>query len=493
MSCFIRIPYPASATAFNTSLGVLTLTGEESAANYQEALRRVEYNNLKSTLFEGNRTIVFNAGDSDTFLSETEHFYEFIEADGITWYEANTASTQRYYFGCQGYLMTVTSAAENAFAVSQLGGARGWMGAGDVESNKVWKWLCGPEKGLHFFTQTQDASGCGVGGTNVPGQYSNWDKDEPNDWSGGCEHGEDFAHFLQDGTWNDYAFDNKNIDGYIVEYGGRTNDPPLHFADSATVQVRSANHPPDIPVLITPGNCPDLGSTGPPDDDLNTAGRTQNPRPKLIWRVPLDDDNNKLNFKVWYESGNSSAGAAYEAFSASSVTGFTYYSSDIWTNFPFGGVTNYDTAWVGYVPQSDVCAGYTDIYWKVCAYDGVTDGTTSSIRRFLCGGRTWTDNPLPAQGTFRDDYIIELREEADYALLFRNTPAKSWTDPTLTPGSTSVRDEHIMELRAAVAQVTTNTGEWFPSTNWTDHPIIPFITPMKKQHISELRDAIESL
>ena len=50
-----------------------------------------------------------------------------------------------------------------------------------------------------------------------------------------------------------------------------------------------------------------------------------------------------------------------------------------------------------------------------------------------------------------------------------------------------------MELRAAVAQVTTNTGEWFPSTNWTDHPIIPFITPMKKQHISELRDAIEDL
>jgi hypothetical protein len=480
--------------SFNVGSGMLTLSGNTNAETFQQALRRVEYVNTDNPLTTGNRKILFNAGDGGTYLSETEHFYEFIPASGITWHDAYTASTQRFYFGCQGYLMTVTSATENAFAVSQLGGNRGWMGASDVESNKVWKWVTGPEKGLHFFTQTQNASGCGVGGTNVPGQYSNWDDGEPNDWNDGCEHGEDYAHFLNDGAWNDYDYDNSNIDGYIVEYGGRTNDPPLHFADAAILQVQSANNPPGTPTLVSPVHGADAGTPGPADDNLSGSGRTQNPRPKLIWQVPSDLDDNKLNFYVWHEPGNTNAGTVYAAFSGSSVSNFSWYVNGSWTNFPLGGVTNYTVGRVGYTPSNDVCTTYTDVYWKVTAYDGIDQSDTSAVRRFLCGGRTWTDDPLPASGPFRDDYLVELREETEYMLFFRGMSSATWTDPTLDADSTPVRDDHIMELRAALTQVVTNTGQQGTTlTNWTDHPIIPMITRMKSDHISELRDAVGGL
>jgi len=76
-------------------------------------------------------------------------------------------------------------------------------------------------------------------GDAVDGEYSNWAGAEPNHWYGG----EDFAHYWSDGRWNDYPVDNGNIDGYVVEYGGFSDDPNVQLSDTKTVTV-SADEPP---------------------------------------------------------------------------------------------------------------------------------------------------------------------------------------------------------------------------------------------------------
>ena len=52
-------------------------------------------------------------------------------------------------------------------------------------------------------------------GSPVDGFYNNWRTTEPNDLNG-----EDFGHMFPAGDWNDYAFDNSLIEGYVVEFGG---------------------------------------------------------------------------------------------------------------------------------------------------------------------------------------------------------------------------------------------------------------------------------
>lgn len=474
--------------------GKLTLYGRTNDTVFQEALRRVKYQNTSNNVIVGTRTIIFNAGGGDNYLSETRHFYQFISSSGITWSNAYKAATQRVYFGCQGYLMTVTSAAENAFALTQLNNKQGWMGASDNESNKIWKWVSGPETGQHFFTQSADAFGCGIGGTNVPGMYSNWSTDEPNDWKSssdiGCEHGEDYAHFYANGLWNDYPNNNSSIQGYIVEYGGYTNEPALDFADATQLQVQKSNTAPGTPTLVSPVNCPNAGGAGPSGDNLNLYGRTQNSRPKFIWVPPADVDTNKLNFSIWIAAGQTNAGTTAYDSSVSGFSNFTYFIDGSWTDFPSGGVTNYNVGYVGYQPSNNLTSAYTDLYWKVCAYDSLVSGTVSGVRRVIYGGRSWTDDPLSPHAPFRDEYITELRQELNYALRFRGMSTNTWTDDPIVPYVTRIRDDHIMELRAAAVQIVTNTGCATNSINWTDDTLVPGTTPFRRQHIEELRAII---
>ncbi|POB00800.1 DUF4347 domain-containing protein, partial [Halopseudomonas oceani] len=136
------------------------------------------------------------------------HYYEYVSAPGMTWADAKAAAESRELFGLKGYLATVTSAEENAFITPKLGGD-GWMGASDAAVEGQWRWVTGPEAGTLFWTGTGS-------GSSVDGNYENWGDGEPNNAGE-----EDYAHFISsNGNWNDYAFDNGAISGYIVEYGG---------------------------------------------------------------------------------------------------------------------------------------------------------------------------------------------------------------------------------------------------------------------------------
>lgn len=259
--------------------GLLTLSGDDSLANYQAALRQVTYQytgawgegivNGKKTSLVAPRTVEISIGSS-LFYDGTGHYYEFVTSEGITWADARTAAAARTYAGRQGYLVTVSSAGEDDFIKGKLQG-QGWMGATDDPKvitpddasddavDKQWFWVTGPEAGTQFFAQTSN-NGCGSGGTPVDGQYSNWNDNEPNDAAytrqGGpnapsannCAFNEDFAHYLTNGKWNDYPNDVNGLDaryfsvnGYVVEYGGMAGDTPSDPSQTGQVTIKMVN------------------------------------------------------------------------------------------------------------------------------------------------------------------------------------------------------------------------------------------------------------
>lgn len=220
--------------SYDALTGILSLSGTASAAAYQAALRSVTYSNSAGGApTAGTRQITFSLG-SGLHHGGTGHFYEFVPAAAISWADARTAAEGRSYFGLQGYLVTVTSAGENAFIQGKLSG-QGWMGASTPVFTvpRTWSWVTGPEAGTAFFTQTGQHSAGSGGGVAIDGLYDAWAGGEPNNWSDM----ESYAHFYVDGSWNDYPGEIGSIAGYVVEYGGLEGDPTVSLSATRAVEV----------------------------------------------------------------------------------------------------------------------------------------------------------------------------------------------------------------------------------------------------------------
>ena len=241
------------------------------------------------------------------------------------------------------------------------------------------------------------------------------------------------------------------------------------------------NISPGAPVLLSPTNLP-------PGNDFATYGRTLNPRPRLIWSVPLDAESNTLHFKVYYDQ---TAASTLVANSSNSQAGFEFYNGTTWAAFPSGGVPSTNTGFkVRFEPQSDL-ANNTNTNWRVVANDGTVDGASSATNRFWVGGRTWTDATLAPGGWIRVAHITELREEANYARACRSLATNAWTDPELTANATAIRAVHLTDLREVVAGLTNVTGETLAP--WADDPIVPNVTAIQTNHVLELRQALETV
>lgn len=160
--------------------------------------------------------------DGTTVFATNGHFYEFVTAPQITWQDAKVAAEQRTYNGMQGYLATVTSAAEDGFVSQKLNG-EGWIGASDAAVEGTWKWVTGPEAGQQFWSGLWN-------GSSVNGMYENWAGGEPNNAGD-----EDYAHYWSTGLWNDYPNYAGGISGYIVEYGGLSGDCNTNNTSTADI------------------------------------------------------------------------------------------------------------------------------------------------------------------------------------------------------------------------------------------------------------------
>jgi hypothetical protein len=157
------------------------------------------------------------------------HFYRPIST-GTTYTNARAASELTTFKGQKGYLVTITSADEDAFIFNNVPQGNIWFALTDEVSEARWTIDAGPEKGTLIKINNGQTNG------NIPGQYNNWAPGEPNNsgnedyavtkWSGGSQ-------------WNDLP--NGFNCAYVIEYGIWTNPDDATFTEFYTNSVTHSN------------------------------------------------------------------------------------------------------------------------------------------------------------------------------------------------------------------------------------------------------------
>ena len=157
------------------------------------------------------------------------HFYRPI-ATGATYTNARTLSSQQTFKGQQGYLVTITSASEDAFIFANVPQSSIWFALTDEVSEARWTIDAGPENGTLIKINNGQLNG------NIPGQYNNWAPGEPNN-SGN----EDYAVTKWGGgsQWNDLP--NHFSCAYVVEFGTWANPDDATFTEFYTNSVTHSN------------------------------------------------------------------------------------------------------------------------------------------------------------------------------------------------------------------------------------------------------------
>ena len=157
------------------------------------------------------------------------HFYRPIST-GATYTNARAASLLTTFKGQTGYLVTITSADEDAFIFANVPQSSIWFALTDEASEARWTIDAGPEKGTLIKINNGQTNG------NIPGQYNNWAGGEPNN-SGD----EDYAVTKWGGgsQWNDLP--NHFSCAYVIEYGTWTNPDNQTFTEFYTNSVTHSN------------------------------------------------------------------------------------------------------------------------------------------------------------------------------------------------------------------------------------------------------------
>ncbi len=232
-----------SVSAFNTSTKAIIISGTASASVWQETLRKVAITTANTVCMPETRKITFTGGGVIA-NPVSGHFYDVISGS-ITWEAAKLDAESRSYNGLKGYLVTITSEAENN-VIKNLVSTDSWFGASDsyiyineavgytkyADQNAAegkWHWVTGPEKGTQMSIANKN---------NISGVYNNWNSGEPNN-SGG----EHVGQFYAAGNWNDLRFTHTQ-GAYVIEYGGSPEDNPsssLNFTQTLSVNGAFTN------------------------------------------------------------------------------------------------------------------------------------------------------------------------------------------------------------------------------------------------------------
>jgi hypothetical protein len=157
------------------------------------------------------------------------HFYRPITTTA-TYTNARAASLLTTFKGQTGYLVTITSADEDAFIFNNVPQGNIWFALTDEVDEARWTIDAGPEKGTLIKINNGQTNG------NIPGQYNNWAGGEPNN-SGN----EDYAVTKWGGgsQWNDLP--NNFNNPYVIEYGTWTNPDDATFTEFYSNSVVHSN------------------------------------------------------------------------------------------------------------------------------------------------------------------------------------------------------------------------------------------------------------
>ena len=157
------------------------------------------------------------------------HFYKPVST-GVYYTAARTAAESTTFKGQKGYLVTITSADEDAFIYNNVPQTSIWFALTDEASEGQWRIDGGPEKGTLIKTSNGQLNG------NIQGQYNNWAGGEPNN-SGN----EDYAVTKWGGgsQWNDLP--NTFNCPYVIEYGTWSNPDDATFTEFYSNSVTHSN------------------------------------------------------------------------------------------------------------------------------------------------------------------------------------------------------------------------------------------------------------
>jgi len=217
-----------------TTFSITTTTGLSFASGYNSWTNRTRLSftgtmaNINNALASLKINTGSNLGNVQISVSTTVnpvgyyynptngHFYRPIST-GNTYTGARAASLLTTFKGQTGYLVTITSADEDAFIYNNVPQSQIWFALTDESSEGQWRIDAGPENGTLIKTSNGQTAG------NIVGQYNNWAPGEPNN-SGN----EDYAVTKWNGTqWNDLP-NNFNCP-YVIEYGTWTNPQDQTF------------------------------------------------------------------------------------------------------------------------------------------------------------------------------------------------------------------------------------------------------------------------
>ena len=236
------VTFPTGTTFYlNTTTGLtpasgFTLTGNKTRlvvtgtmANINTALANLKVN-TGSVKGEIKLSIAATINPTGYYYNGVNgHFYRPISTTA-TYTNARAASLLTTFKGQTGYLVTITSADEDAFIFNNVPQSNIWFALTDEASEARWTIDAGPEKGTLIKINNGQLNG------NWPGRYNNWAPGEPND-SGN----EDYAVTKWGGgsQWNDLP--NHFSNPYVVEFGTWTNPDDATFTEFYTNSVTHSN------------------------------------------------------------------------------------------------------------------------------------------------------------------------------------------------------------------------------------------------------------
>ena len=236
------VTYPAGTTFYITNTNGLTaasgftLSGNKTRLVVTGTMENINIalNSLKvntgATKGEVKLSVAATVNPTGYYYNGVNgHFYKPV-ASGNTYTGARTASEATTFKGQTGYLVTITSADEDAFVYANVPQSSIWFALTDEVTEGRWVIDAGPEKGTLIKTSNGQTAG------NIAGQYNNWAGGEPNN-SGN----EDYAVTKWGGgsQWNDLP--NGYYCPYVIEYGTWSNPDDATFTEFYTNSVSHSN------------------------------------------------------------------------------------------------------------------------------------------------------------------------------------------------------------------------------------------------------------